>query len=97
MMILCRNEVLHTNRTPESSAFSRCAELARKSVMRKDITVYLSWIHSMSIIFQKSVPRVLEESVLYGTWRLRMTEQLLLVISYDEVVKYPYMNMTRLE
>ncbi len=73
MMILCRNEVLHTNRTPESSAFSRCAELARKSVMRKDITVYISWIHSMSIIFQKSVPRVLEESVLCVSSSFRWT------------------------
>ena len=34
---------------------------------------------------------------LYGTQRLRMMEQLLLVISYDKVMQYTYMNMTSLE
>ncbi len=33
----------------------------------------------------------------YGTWRLRMMEQLLLVNLYDEAVQYVYMNMTSLE
>ena len=34
---------------------------------------------------------------LYGTRQLHMTEQLLLVISYDEVVQYSYITMTSLE
>ena len=34
---------------------------------------------------------------LYGALGLCMTEQLLLVISYDEVVKYTYINTTSVE